>query len=953
MILLYHVKIYYSQETLNGPDNPNDFNDWLDGIQLSRENELKSIQYNGSIYNVDGIKWTQGSFIQPQMHPYDLYFFDSNTGEYTVDKWLNDLNTRYGGIDSFLLWATYTNIGCDDRNQYQMNYALPGGIDSLRNITTYVKEKYGINVLFPYNPWDQGTQILKINGIEVSEPEYMAYFLNITNGDGFNGDTMGYVDEDFYTYSVNKYSRPIAIEPELGGNLAEMNYGTMGWGYWSYTYKPLVGYWKWLDGRRMTNICDRWAQNRTDDIQNAYFNGIGFESWENVWGIWNGITPRDAAAIKRSASILRYFGQNGRRFTQSLDWIPFIPINNDNTYGTIFASKFPINIGQSNQETLWLIINRNNIDVINYDFVFNNDFKNGTVFLYDCYYGTLLQDIKPTVSEVTIKINIEGLGYGCILATYNDTQTDTALNSFLKNMNTITKKPLNEYSAKWDYLQQQMKPIQRTKEYSSAPSGMIEIPWNIYYFNVNGVEIEGNDNEGVDVQYPWELYPKREHSQYINLPQYYIDQYPVTCKQYRQYLMDSGYKPKDPYNYLKNWNFNTSIPLYPSGYDNKPVTYLGINEAREYCEYYGKRLPHNYEWQYAGQGNTDNIYPWGNDNNQDNYPKAQHGRYIPGPENVDSYDGKGQSIFNVSDLIGNIWQYTDEFSDIHTRAVIVRGSANYRPSGSQWYFPTAYQLNEHNKYFLMNNRYERSGTIGFRCVADSIQPSDATDTPINWKGTGNYCNNIDDDSNMKLYPFCGRINAPLGYTNLTHEGNLDWVNCGLSNNDNDPFKIVRKDTDTQYIGGFNIINNGNIDTFDNNVNAFYWNDGRKNESYSIVTKNERMTNGIYISGPNKGFSFTISNLKKGNAYKLKIYVGVYKKNGLLQVTTMINNKEYKFIDDTNNGYIGYNGINTVVYEIIIDLTNETNQGNNIQISWTNEDNNDGNITLESIALSLL
>jgi hypothetical protein len=35
----------------------------------------------------------------------------------------------------------------------------------------------------------------------------------------------------------------------------------------------------------------RWAQNRTDDIQAAFFNGIGFESWENVWGSWNGITP--------------------------------------------------------------------------------------------------------------------------------------------------------------------------------------------------------------------------------------------------------------------------------------------------------------------------------------------------------------------------------------------------------------------------------------------------------------------------------------------------------------------------------------------------------------------------------------------------------------------------------------------------------------------------------------
>ena len=40
----------------------------------------------------------------------------------------------------------------------------------------------------------------------------------------------------------------------------------------------------------MVNISDRWNRDKTDDLQFAFFNGVGWEAWENIWGIWNGIT---------------------------------------------------------------------------------------------------------------------------------------------------------------------------------------------------------------------------------------------------------------------------------------------------------------------------------------------------------------------------------------------------------------------------------------------------------------------------------------------------------------------------------------------------------------------------------------------------------------------------------------------------------------------------------------
>ena len=58
--------------------------------------------------------------------------------------------------------------------------------------------------------------------------------------------------------------------------------------------------WKWFEPRHMTNVCDRWNRNKTDNLQAAFLNGIGYETWENVWQMWNMITERDGEASSRS-----------------------------------------------------------------------------------------------------------------------------------------------------------------------------------------------------------------------------------------------------------------------------------------------------------------------------------------------------------------------------------------------------------------------------------------------------------------------------------------------------------------------------------------------------------------------------------------------------------------------------------------------------------------------------
>ena len=120
----------------------------------------------------------------------------------------------------------------------------------------------------------------------------------------------------------------------------------MSWGYWwPYQPAPAVDRYKFIEPRHLTHVCDRWAHNRTDMLQYAFFNGAGYESWENVWGIWNGVTPRDAEALRRIAAIYRALPE----LLTSVDYEPFTPALQKGVYATRFPGK---------NSTLWTIINR-------------------------------------------------------------------------------------------------------------------------------------------------------------------------------------------------------------------------------------------------------------------------------------------------------------------------------------------------------------------------------------------------------------------------------------------------------------------------------------------------------------------------------------------------------------------------------------------------------------------
>ena len=195
---------------------------------------------------------------------------------------------------------------------------------------------------------------------------------------------------------------------------------------------------------------------------------------------------------------------------------------------------------------------------------------------------------------------------------------------------------------------------------------------------------------------------------------FHIDRTPVTNAEFKKFMDAAHYRPVDDHNFLRHWSNGT----FPGGAGNEPVTWVSIEDARAYAAWAGKRLPNEWEWQYAAQGADGRAYPWGNEWDAKAVPAPDTGRTLGPPADVDSVDSFA-SPFGVMDLVGNVWQWTNEYRDEHTRAAILRGGSHYQPAGSRWYFPQALRLDEHGKYLLIGPSLDRAATIGFRCVVDA------------------------------------------------------------------------------------------------------------------------------------------------------------------------------------------------------------------------------------------
>ncbi len=316
---------------------------WLKDLEHWRTERRIRVGYDGSRYTLPALQWTQSSFIQPQMMVQDRYFYDPVAGKYTVDRYLDDVEKRYGGIDAVLVWSTYPNMGMDDRNQHDMVRSMPGGIAGVQQMVADFHRR-GVRVLFPMMMWDQGT-----HDPGTSWPQAIAEFMKELNADGINGDTQDGVPLAF-SRAAEKTGHPLAFEPEGSPADEAVAWNVMTWGQYKFPFAP---WWTASNGWRPVT----WSTSPTGGIaiRQMICNLRSSTEWDGRAGkIFGEFGMASRRAMQRATRRMATIERGVAPFLVSPEWEPLYPTI---AYG-IFASRWPLE-----NETVWTIVNRNEYDI--------------------------------------------------------------------------------------------------------------------------------------------------------------------------------------------------------------------------------------------------------------------------------------------------------------------------------------------------------------------------------------------------------------------------------------------------------------------------------------------------------------------------------------------------------------------------------------------------------------
>ena len=216
-----------------------------------------------------------------------------------------------------------------------------------------------------------------------------------------------------------------------------------------------------------------------------------------------------------------------------------------------------------------------------------------------------------------------------------------------------------------------------------------------------GAFVMGDDEEA----------PRRE----VFVDAFYIDKFEMTVARYAAFLKASG-NVKLP----EEWQ---SVDVERDG--QLPVVGVDWRDANDYCQWAGRRLPTEMEWEKAARGSDERKYPWGNDP-----PTEERARFLKPVQNTVYKDGvspvgshpNGASPYAIHDLAGNVWEWVaDWFSDSFPRAELrnpkgpASGTAKVLRGGG-WQDPPE-RLTATKR--MRAEPGHRDDSTGFRCAQDA------------------------------------------------------------------------------------------------------------------------------------------------------------------------------------------------------------------------------------------
>ncbi len=230
---------------------------------------------------------------------------------------------------------------------------------------------------------------------------------------------------------------------------------------------------------------------------------------------------------------------------------------------------------------------------------------------------------------------------------------------------------------------------------------------------------------GVD-EYP-------EHTVYLS--GYWIDQTEVTNAMFSEFVRETGYLTEADQNGTSNlflsgsWvNISGADWQHPKGPDSSltgvedhPVVHVSWNDAAAYCQWAGRSLPTEAQWEKAARGTDGLTYPWGNEPPSSDL--ANYTQNVWDTTVVGSYNS-GASPYGALDMAGNVWEWvSDNYGQDYYSSQDSWSDPQGPTSGDYCVLRGASWVNYGNGLRTSNRSWaspsHTSISVGFRCSLSS------------------------------------------------------------------------------------------------------------------------------------------------------------------------------------------------------------------------------------------